>query len=110
MTDDSGNISVSGIVPGNYALWVKGANLLAVTQNVTVAAGANSFTTGLLPAGDTDGNNVVNLTDFSILATTFGKQSGSTGYDGRADFNGDSVVNLTDFSLLASNFGKSGAP
>jgi hypothetical protein len=56
--------------------------------------------------GDVNQDGVVNLTDFSILAASFGKTSGSAGYDGRADLNGDNVVNLTDFSILAANFGK----
>jgi hypothetical protein len=51
---------------------------------------------------------MVNLTDFSIPAATFGKQERDDRYDNRADFNGDGVVNLLDFSLLAGNFGESG--
>jgi predicted outer membrane repeat protein len=109
-TDQNGQFLLDGVTPGNYHLWLKGENALAVSKDVTLVAGNNNVDLPTPPTGDTDGNNVVNLTDFSILATTFGKQNGNTGYDGRADFNGDSVVNLTDFSLLATSFGKSGAP
>lgn len=107
-TDQSGQFELDGLTPGDYRLWVKGSHTLTVSQAVTVIAGTNSVSVGTLREGDTDDNNLVNLTDFSLLATTFGKQTGDAGYDGRADFNGDEIVNLTDFSLLATNFGQSG--
>jgi hypothetical protein len=108
-TDEYGHFEFELAAPGAYRLWVKGSHTLAAAQNITVVAGANTVSMGALKEGDTDGNNVVNLTDFSLLAAAFGKQTGQTGFDARADFNGDSVVNLTDFSLLATSFGQSGA-
>ena len=67
----------------------------------------NAFTvsndTPVIPmtiAGDANGDEVVNLVDFSILAAVFGTA------DARADFNGDNLVTLADFSILAANFGK----
>jgi hypothetical protein len=107
-TNSTGQFELDGLTPGDYHLWVKGSHTLAVATNLTVVAGANSASIGVLREGDTDGNNLVNLTDFSLLATSFGKQTGNVGFDARADFNGDGVVNLTDFSLLATNFGQSG--
>ena len=107
-TDESGQFELDGLAPGDYRVWVKGAHTLAVAQDVTIVAGANLVSVGVLREGDIDDNNVVNLTDFSLLAATFGKQIGDAGYAERADFNGDGVVNLLDFSLLASNFGQAG--
>jgi hypothetical protein len=54
-------------------------------------------------AEDINQDGVVNLLDFSLLATKFGQSGASLG---RADINGDSTVNLLDFSLLATKFGK----
>ena len=108
-TDENGQFELNALTPGDYRLWVKGSHMLAVAQDVTVVAGENTVTVGVLREGDTDGNNLVNLTDFSLLAATFGKQVGDGGYDERADFNGDGIVNLLDFSLLATNFGQAGA-
>ena len=53
--------------------------------------------------GDADGDGMVNLVDFSILASVFGTAYAS------ADFNGDGFVNLADFSILAANFGQTAA-
>ena len=55
--------------------------------------------------GDANKDNVVNMSDFGILAATYGKSTGQTGYDSRADFNGDGVIKLSDFGLLAKNYG-----
>ncbi len=97
------------LAPGQYRIWVKGATSLAFTQTITVIAGGNNIPLLLLREGDASGDNVINITDFSILAGTFGKRSTDVGYDARADFNGDNVINIGDFSLLAGNFGASGA-
>jgi len=106
----SGQVTLSGLPTGSYTLWVKGTHTLARTQAITLAVGANNATTALLLEGDADDSNLVNITDFSLLATAFGKLTGQIGFNAQADFNGDGIVNITDFSLLATNFSKSGAP
>lgn len=53
-------------------------------------------------AGDVDGDGVINLRDFSILASNFGRTGLSRA---QGDLNGDGTVGLVDFSILASNFG-----
>ena len=53
--------------------------------------------------GDANLDDVVNGTDFGILAANFGKQV--SGWD-KGDFNYDGVVNGSDFGLLAANFGQ----
>ena len=47
---------------------------------------------------DINGDNKVNLVDFSIFLTTWGTD------DIRNDFNGDGTVNLADFSILLFNW------
>lgn len=53
--------------------------------------------------GDIDGDGIVNLDDFAILALNFGAGPGSTLSQG--DLNSDGFVNLDDFAILALNFG-----
>lgn len=54
---------------------------------------------------DINQNGTVDLQDFSILASNFGK-SGAAITNPRADINGNGTVDLPDFSLLASKFGQ----
>ena len=107
-TDEQGEFLVTGLQTGTYDIYVKYDRSLQLAATITLVLGENSVALGELRTGDADGNNLVNLTDFSLLAATFGKQAGDGGYDERADFNGDGVVNLLDFSLLATNFGQAG--
>ncbi|MEM7683035.1 MAG: dockerin type I domain-containing protein [Planctomycetota bacterium] len=62
---------------------------------------------GLLPNldGDANGDGVVDLLDFDVLAQNFGQPT--AGGASAGDFNGDGVVDLLDFDLLSQNFGNS---
>ncbi|MEO1129095.1 MAG: S8 family serine peptidase [Planctomycetota bacterium] len=55
-------------------------------------------------AGDVDGDNDVDLEDFTDLASNFGAGPGAT--QAMGDLTGDGFVDLADFSLLASSFGE----
>jgi hypothetical protein len=57
--------------------------------------------------GDINGDQVVNLTDQSILLTAFGSCVGQPTYDARADFNGNGCVDLTDLACFLGRFGTS---
>jgi subtilisin family serine protease len=112
VTDNTGAFTfTSGLLtPGTYDLWIKNARSLGRRLVVTLTAGSNAVSFGLLREGDANDDNQVTLTDFSILATSFNRSSGAMGYDARADFNGDNAVTLQDFSLLAGNFNVLGDP
>ncbi len=107
-TGQNGRFTVPNLSAGTYRLRVKHNLSLSAAQNLTLSPGTNTITVGMMLMGDANNDNLVNITDFSILAVAFGKSSGQPGYDARADFNGDTLINITDFSLLASNFGKTG--
>ncbi len=104
-TNDNGILTIADIPPGAYTIRIKGTNTLAAVTNVTLISGGNSVALGTLRAGNANGDDRINVSDFVILAATFGRAQGGEGYDARADFNGDNVVNINDFSLLAANFG-----
>jgi hypothetical protein len=57
--------------------------------------------------GDANRDRVVNLRDFNILATNFGK--GNKRFS-EGDFNYDGTVTLQDLNVLAARFGPSVAP
>jgi len=109
-TTTSGQLVVSGLANGSYRVWVKHAHMLAAAQTITVTGGAQTLNVGVIRAGDASGDNVVNIVDFSVLASSFGKTQGQPGFAAAADFNADLAVNIVDFSLLASSFGQVGAP
>lgn len=107
-TDTNGRFVFGAVQTGSYKVWVKGEQTLAQLAITTLGQGGTTIDFGLMRAGDANDDNVVNISDFSILAASFGKASGTSGYDERADFNGSAVVDITDFSLLAVNFGQAG--
>jgi hypothetical protein len=69
--------------------------------STTVTATVNNVTYLL---EDINQNGHVDLPDFSILASNFGKTRAASS-NPRADINGNGIVDLPDFSLLASKFG-----
>jgi hypothetical protein len=50
--------------------------------------------------GDVNNDNVVNITDLSMLLSAYGKPGTA------ADFNGDGQVGITDLSILLTNYGR----
>lgn len=60
------------------------------------------ITTTIVKAGDINGDSLVSLPDFTILAANWNR-TGMTRSQG--DLNGDGVINLPDFSILAANWG-----
>jgi len=102
-TDQSGDFTIGGIVPGVYDIRLKNFHSLSnLRQNVTLNAGANSVDMGELQEGDASNDNLVDIDDFGILKVQFG----TVGPE--ADFNQDGVVDIDDFGLLKVNFGESG--
>ena len=54
-------------------------------------------------AGDTNGDNVVDFTDFLALSANFGSEDPNGHKEG--DFNADNLVNFADFLLLSKHYG-----
>ncbi|MEL6634159.1 MAG: serine hydrolase, partial [Bacteroidota bacterium] len=104
-----GQLNVGPVITNDYDVFVKHTKYLARLVNASLVGGANTVNAGQLRAGDANNDNLVNLTDFSILASSFGKISTDIGYNENADFNADDAVVLIDFSLLNSNFNVAGA-
>jgi hypothetical protein len=112
-TDASGffTVGVGSLPSGTYDWRVKGPKYLSNSGTVGLSgATTTQAEMRLLLTGDADNNDIVNVTDFSILKSTFGKSAGDPGYDDRADFTGDTTVNIADFSLQKNNFGQVGSP
>lgn len=102
-TDTFGRFTLSGLTPGVYEIQVKNHHTLAnALSGAVLAAGENALSLGLLREGDVNDDDIVDITDFSLLRSIFSTT------DPRADFNQDGVVDIVDFSLLRTNFGMCG--
>jgi outer membrane protein assembly factor BamB len=106
----NGQFTLPSAPRGDYTLAIQGSVYLRKDVAVDNRAGAVTNLTATLLAGDINGDNVVNLQDFSLLAAAYGSSAGSANWNPSADLNGDGVVDLQDFELLAANYGLSGDP
>ncbi len=108
-TDTGGNFLMENLLPGTYDVAVRNWHTLwARKNNVTLASGINNVNVGTLKEGDATQDNIVDVTDFARLKTSFFKSKGDPEYDNLSDFNEDSTVDASDFALLRANFWQSG--
>jgi hypothetical protein len=77
---------------------------LNVKRNVTIVASSNAVNLSTLLEGNANNNDRVNILDFGILATAYGKSKGNAAYNPMADFDRNDIVNIFDFGLLATNY------
>jgi hypothetical protein len=95
----------SGVIPGNYDITALSEHtLLNVKRNVGIATPSTPVNLGTLLEGNANNNDRVNILDFGILATTYGKSKSSAGFNAMADFDRNDIVNIFDFGLLATNY------
>ena len=106
----TGTFSFADIPHDSYVLSAKGAKWLR--KNVPVdSTNGNAYNVGLtLAAGDANGDNSVDPTDFNIFIGAYNSDSNipGSGYDARADFNDDGIVDPTDFGLFVGNYNTAG--
>jgi hypothetical protein len=105
-SDLQGRLSIE-LQPGLPAVVdvaAKNAHTLStIKRNVSLAAWSQCLDMGLLPEGDGNNNDEVDILDFSLLSTHYGEICPAC--DARVNFNEDGEVGIVDFSLLASNYG-----
>ncbi len=119
--DENGGFALAQIPPGSYRLLVKPyTHLKGHVMGGAVEVGGElgdsllTFewvvrdTSQLLPVGDANEDNRINLADFGLLVDHFNSSVSADRMARRADFNGDGFVGLDDFMLLAENFGRIG--
>jgi hypothetical protein len=108
--NNNGQATMTNVLPGTYTVWVKHANALArqVTSAAINAPGSTVLVFGIFRGGDANNDNVITVSDFAVMAASFGLAENHPSFNPNADFNGDGLVNINDFSILASNFGAAG--
>ena len=113
-TTKSGSTAVAivgGIPSGTYDISVVSPHCLTNKKaGVVIATPSTAVNLGTLLEGDSNSTalsaNTINIADFGILASAYGKNAGEDGYDAQADFDRNGIVNIADFGLLAANYGK----
>jgi hypothetical protein len=94
------SLNTSTLTNGSHSFTAKAydaANNSATSQTVT----ANVRNGTIIPE-DINMDGMVDIRDFSLLASKFGQTGNNLG---RADIDGNNVVDIKDFSRLASKFG-----
>ncbi|MEW5920092.1 MAG: S8 family serine peptidase [Bacillota bacterium] len=93
---------------GSYKLVAKRPQYLAgVTAFRVTERGSLTLPLLILPVGDVNNNNRIDLVDLSLLALAYGTVPGDGNWDPRADLNGDGRVDITDLTLLTQNYSSS---
>ena len=100
-----GEVTIADVPQGVYDVRVcSSTSLINVCRARSLGAGSHTLDMSVLLGGDANQDGIINILDFSLLASSYGTSQGSPGYDSRSDFNGDGIINILDFSLLASNY------
>lgn len=100
--DGTFNIPVAG---GTYTIVASAQGFLNAQGFVNLTNGVTTtMQTVSLPAGDIDGNSVIDQFDALTIGMNYGASLPAT-----ADLNNDGVINVLDLELLAANYRLSGA-
>lgn len=84
---------------GTYTVIASANGYLSAQGLFTVEAGTTSLPVITLPAGDIDGNNVIDNFDAMTIGMSY-----NTSTPANADLNNDGLINVLDLELLARNY------
>jgi len=110
-TNETGVFTITGLTPGTYDICIKNCTCLSeLNASVTLTNNATTVVDfGTTREGDSNGDDVVVIIDFSILAAAFGSTPAAPNWNPNCDFDRNGAVVILDFSMLAGNFGVAGA-
>lgn len=103
ITGADGVYRFESLAPGTYLVLLSAAQHIALVYTVTVTDAAPlDLGTGILPAGDTDGSQTIDLADAVLVGSNFDLSIPPA--PAAADLNRDGVVNILDLVLIGGNF------
>jgi hypothetical protein len=108
--DDNGAFSFVTPVPaGVYDIWMKRphGHLATLGTGIDLSGATTVYNPPAARAGDSNGDNLINLDDFLILAANYEVVPPP---DVTSDYNGDGAIDIADFLLLAANYDSAGPP
>jgi len=104
-TDSSGSFSFPNLQPGTYRVDAGTAGFLTAQATLNLSEGqVLTLSPATLVAGDTNFDNIIDLTDAALIAANFDTQSNLAG----ADLNRDGVIDILDLTAIGAFFGLSG--
>jgi hypothetical protein len=93
------------IMPGSYDITIVSEHtLMNAKRDVVISMPSTTVDMGTLLEGNANDDNIINISDFGILAVAYMTMDGEPGYDARADFDRNGIINISDFGLLAVNY------
>lgn len=98
-----GTFRFDNLAPGSYAVQIYGEGYLTLIKSFDVSSAGTVLPAITLRAGDTNGDQRIDLTDAALIGANFGLM-GST-VPPNADINRDTSVNIIDLALIGGNFG-----
>jgi hypothetical protein len=107
-TNANGAYQFTDVPAGEYVIEASAPNHLTVSKAVTVPSTGQAVDLGVLvlPAGDTDEDGTIGLSDASLVGVNFGLSAPPA--PPAADVNVDNQVNIRDLALVGGNYGKTG--
>jgi len=112
----TGSISQEGLISVPYSVEGDYLTLVQIQPFLNANLGSFNFEQGqnltsesMFVAGDINGDNSIDIQDFSVFAANYGSSYGELGFTSFADFNCDNTVNIVDYALFSINYGENGA-
>lgn len=102
-----GSFTLDMVLPtlGNWDIFGKSFTTLRKKAGTFDFTGANlNVGTINLLNGDSVDDNVVDLSDYTVIVSRFNSVETDFSWQARADLNGDKVVDLTDYTIIVVNF------
>lgn len=100
-----GAFNFANMLPGNYVLEAHALNFLSSRAEFTLEADQSVQLPAItLMAGDTNGDNVIDLLDAALIASNFDGPAVIT----EADLTGDGWVDVRDLTVIGKQFGATG--
>ena len=104
----NGAFSLPNIPKKQYTVHIKGSRYLAKNVTVNATGGNVSGVSALLKAGDSNNDNVADVTDLLAIINHYNKKQGNSGYLDTCDFNLDGADDVTDLLLIINNYNQKG--